>query len=952
MTYKKKLIEVALPLEAINKASAYEKLPGIGPHPRGLHLWWARRPLTACRAVLFASLVDDPSALPEQFPTLEDQEHERERLFKIIEELVLWENTTNEEVLDRARAEIMRSTDNNPPPVLDPFCGGGSIPLEAQRLGLEAHGSDLNPVAVLITKALIEIPPKFAGLKPVGGMGESGIGNRGSGDGSRDAGYAASNLPITDNRSPTPAFPGASGLAADIRHYGQWMRDEAEKRIGHLYPKVELPQEQGGGKATVIAWLWARTVQCPNPACGAQMPLVRSFELSKKKGKRAWVEPIIDHSAATYEFEVETGSGNAPDGTVNRKGGRCIVCDTAVPFPHIRSEGRAGRMSERLMAVVAEGPSGRAYVGPTDEHLKIAKSAKPEWQPTNPLPDNPRDFKTPNYGMKTFGDLFTPRQLVALTTFSDLVGEARERVLADAIAAGLLDDGIRLADGGRGAPAYADAVATYLAFVVDRCADFNNSLARWVQSNEKVMNLFARQAIPMIWDFAEANTLRNVVGGWQTCLEYIASCVERLSPRKTDVGYARQGDATALKQPAPTLVSTDPPYYDNIGYADLSDFFYIWLHRSLGGIHPDVLGTLVTPKQDEMIASPYRHEGGKKSAETFFEDGLAATFEQIRSVQPAGFPMTVFYAFKQAETEVRGADANSNVASTGWETMLDGLIGAEFQIRGTWPMRSEQSERLIAAGTNALASSVVLACRPRPEDAPVSISTDFVRELRRELPSALRTLQHGNIAPVDLAQAAIGPGMAIFSKYRQVIEPDGSPMRVRRALELINQVLDETLAEQENEFDRDTRWAIAWFEQYSMNEGPYGQAELLSQAKNSSIGGLEQAGIVESGRGKVRLLRRDELADDWNPTTDSRLPIWEATQRLIQALDTDGEDGAAHLLSQLSGSTGEVARDLAYRLYTICERKDWAQEALSYNALVTAWPDVTRQAADYRQARF
>lgn len=920
---KKKLIEVSLPLEAINKESAREKSIRHG-HPSTLHLWWSRKPLSTCRAVLFASLVDDPSAHPERFPTEEAQEAERRRLFGIIEELVKWENSNNETVLAKAREEIRRSCNGSPPPVLDPFCGGGSIPLEAQRLGLVAYASDLNPVAVLITKALIEIPPKFAGQSPV--------------------------HPDAKRLDLGSTWRGAQGLAEDIRYYGAWMRDEAEKRIGYLYPKVRLSKDQGGGEATVIAWLWARTVTCPNPACGAQMPLVRSFALSTKKGKQAWVEPIVDPAAKTVRFEVRTGQGRPQEGTVNRRGARCIVCDSPVPFDHIRAEGKAGRMGARLMAIVAEGQRGRIYLPPNEEHARAAASAEPTWRPDTDLPEQALGFRVQLYGMTKHADLFTPRQLVALTTFSDLIPEARDRVLRDAIAAGLPDDGVRLADGGSGAQAYADAVAVYLGFALSKQADLGNSLCSWEPIAQCPRHLFARQAIPMVWDYAEGNPLGNSSGAWLVFLDGIARAFKNsfdwVEPAAR--GVAKQADASLLETSASPLISTDPPYYDNIGYADLSDFFYVWLRRSLRDVFPDLFSTLLVPKAQELVATPYRFDGSKKKAKRFFEQGLRKAFENMKRVQAPGYPLTLYYAFKQAESEEADEnhkEAGQVTASTGWETMLEGLLGAGFLIDGTWPMRSELSNRLLAIGTNALASSIVLVCRPRPEDAPLGTRKEFVARLKREMPEALKKLQHGNIAPVDLAQAAIGPGMAVFSSYAKVLEPDGNPMTVRTALGLINQVLDEVLHEQESEYDQDTRWAVAWFEEFGTSPGEFGRAEILSKAKDTSVKGLEEAGILEAKGGKVRLLTRDELPADWDPTRDKRLTVWEVTQYLIRTLDRQGEQGAAELLRRVGLGYGEIARDLAYRLYTICERKKWAQEALAYNSLVVAWPELVRLAS-------
>ncbi len=953
---RKKLIEVALPLEEINSAGVYEKKPGIGPHPRGIHLWWARRPLTVARAVIFAQMVDDPASWPELFPTEEAQRKERERLFGIVRELVEWKNTNNEKVLEAARGEIRKSwrrtaaewreqlerrrSELSPeefdrlynlfdpeklPAFHDPFVGGGAIPLEAQRLGLEAYASDLNPVAVLINKAMIEIPPKFAGRPPVNPEARK------------------------DDALFDKDWSGAKGLAEDVRYYGKWMRDEAEKRIGHLYPKVKVTPEMAakrpdlkpyeGQELTVIAWLWARTVKSPNPAFAhVDVPLVSSFVLSSKKGKEAWVEPMIegDH----YRFEVRVGRPpeEAKKGTTagKRHAFRCLLSGVPIDYNYIRAEGKAGRMGARLMAIVAEGSRGRVYLSPIEGHEEIANKAAPAWRPETPLPDNPRDFKTPNYGMKTFGDLFTPRQLVALTTFSDLVLEARKKVIEDARKAGWEDDGRGLDDGGTGATAYGDAVAVYLAFVVDRTADFNNSLTGWRKGNEKIMYLFSRQAIPMVWDFGEANILESVVGGFITNLEYQTKCLLKLAPYV--YGEAKQLDATTQECSMNKVVSTDPPYYDNIGYADLSDFFYVWLRRSLKPIYPGLFATLAVPKAEELVATPYRH-GSREAAEQFFLEGMKKALRNLAEQAHPAFPVTIYYAFKQSETK------EGSTTSTGWETFLEAVIQAGFSIGGTWPVRTEQSSRMIGSGTNALASSVVLVCRRRSPNAPEATRQELVRALRSELPAALRKLQEGNIAPVDLAQAAIGPGMAVYSRYSRVLSASGERVSVHDALALINQVLDEVLAEQEGEYDAETRWAVAWFEQHGFGEGDFGTAETLSKAKNIDLERLERDGLLQAARGKVRLLRPEEYPEEvaHDPTG------WETLHRLVYRLETQGETGAGELLALLGGRA-EAARDLAYRLYQIAERKGWARDALGYNALVQGWLGVVEEARKRKAA--
>lgn len=901
---KRKLIEVALPLEAINKESAREKSIRHG-HPSTLHLWWARRPLAAARAVLFAQLVDDPSSNPEEFPTEELQRKERDRLHKLIERLVVWENIRDEKLLAEAHAEILKSTGGNPPPILDPFAGGGTIPLEAQRLGLEAHASDLNPVAVLINKALIEIPPKFRDLPPVfPGLAESEI----------------------------RSWKGAEGLAADVRAYGAWMRDEAEKRIGHLYPKAALPD---GSKATVIAWIWARTVTCPNPACRIAMPLVRSWWLGKKKGKEAYVVPSVVDGKVSFSIghDPKTAPTTETDGTVGRTGATCIGCGSAVELKYIRAEGRAGRMGSQLMTTVAEGKRTRIYLKPTPEHEAAAQVPRPDDVPRGELPNNPRDFKTPNYGMTTFADLFTPRQLTALTTLGDLVTEAREHVLADACAAGM-PEGDRLEPGGTGAAAYADAVATYLGLGVSRLADIANALCRWENTKEQIRNLFARQAIPMIWDFPDTTPFGKAAGSYTVSLN---SIVKSIQVAGNTIGEARQ--ASADDRPLDgLLISTDPPYYDNIGYSDLSDFFYVWLRRSLRAIHPELLSTMLVPKSEELVANPYRH-GGREGAHRFFEDGFREVFRRARESALPDYPITVYYAFKQSETTDAGE------ASSGWETLLEGMIRSGWAVTATWPLRSELSNRMLSQGTNALASSIVLALRPRPEEAPQTDRRAFIEALKAELPSALRELQQGAIAPVDLPQAAIGPGMAVFSRYLAVLEPDGSKMSVRSALARINEILDQVLNEQEGDFDSTSRFAIAWYRQHGYDTGTFGDANNLANARNTSVDAMDRDGILISRAGKVQLIKPSDLASDYDVLADLHTSNWEVLHHLIKKLEGDGITPAGEFLRTAltrpdAAIDADLVKELAHLLFRIAESNGWTKDALSFNSLVTSWPEI------------
>ncbi|MCY4103457.1 MAG: DUF1156 domain-containing protein [bacterium] len=1078
MGYKPKLIEVALPLAAINAEAAREKSIRHG-HPSTLHLWWARRPLAAARAVIWASLVDDPSG--DESLTAVEQEVARARLFGILEQLVKWENSNNPDVLAKARAEIDRCFPDGPPAILDPFAGGGAIPLEAQRLGLRALAGDLNPVATLINKAMIEVPPRFAGRPPVhpdlqGTLGgyrpsegseESVAGPVGGPSAGAPGGIAP---PAGPTRPPTARSPSAGssggawvraqGLAADVEAYGQWMRDEAQRRIGHFYPDAAGPN---GEKLTPIAWIWARTVESPDPAWSGHVPLVASWVLANKPNKpKVWIEPVIDRETQTISYEIREGAepthelgddaqhglagsdeireGGEPthERTVVRGNGRCIATGAAIPGDYIKSEGRAGRMGHQLMAVVAEGEAGREYCAPTDADSRTDPGVKAQWQPQASLPDRGLGFRVQPYGLDEWWKLFSPRQLVALTTFSDLLGEVREQVVADALACGFADRpvgndsggtgaalgdrsggphvgpddrhppdryppdrhsgggrnpesagasavsfspdptdrhvvgpadrhppdrhsgggrnpesagasavssspdraagpsggaagaGRRLREGGSGAAAYADAVVTYLAFAVDRLADRNSTICTWDSGYVKIRNTFSRQAIPMTWDFAECNPFSDSTGNWMGAVEWIRKALEHLPASVS--GEVSQRDARArVGESRGAVVSTDPPYYDNVGYADLSDFFYVWLRRNVAGVWPDECATLKTPKAEEIIADPDRHVG-QTGAEVHFESGMAAFMAAVAQHQPAGAPATVYYAYKATETK------QGEVRTTGWETFLQAVLDAGLQVNATWPMRTELANRMRGLGSNALASSVVLACRPRDASAPLATRREFSGALRAELPEAVRVLQSGNVSPVDLAQSAIGPGMRVFSRYAKVLEADGSAMRVPAALALVNEVLGEILHGAEAELDAPSRFALAWFGSFGWNPASSGDADNLARAKGTSLGGIAESGIGEARAGEFRLFERSELAPDWTPAGDARLTVWEATQYLVAALGrSEGE--ASALLRQLGGY-GDRARQLAYLLYAKSDEQGWAAEAAAYNTLIAAWPTL------------
>ncbi len=895
----KKLIEVALPLEKINEESAREKSIRHG-HPSTLHLWWARRPLAAARAVIWSSLVDDPSSHPEEFPTEDEQNKERERLFRILEDLVVWENSNNKTVLDAAKAEIMKSTGGNPPPLLDPFAGGGAIPLEAQRLGLEAHAHDLNPVAVMINKAMIEIPPRFADMPPVN--------------------------PRDSAQQNVGAWPGTKGLAADVRYYGEWMRDEAFRRIGHLYPKVKVPDDLGGGEATVFTWIWARTAKCSNPACNCEIPLVGSYELSIKKGNEAWAKPIVD--SKTIFFEIQ--HGKCPEEYKSFKMGRsalfkCPACGDVTTDAYIKSQGKKGNIHAQLMAVVAEGERGRLYISPDKKQSEIARVTKPEDAPVGEIPNNPRWFSPPAFGIKQYSDLFSNRQLLMLTTFENIISDLPNIVEEDALKNGITNkDDLK---------EYGQAICVYLAFVIDKMLDYHSTLTSWHMTRESIANALRRQALPMVWDYTEVNPFCNSAGSFNNMLNRVVDNISNFSLGK--VGIVNQAIAQEDCSIRNVMISTDPPYYDNIGYADLSDYFYIWLRQSLKKSYPNLFTTMLVPKSEELVATPYHFDGNAKKAKEFFENGMSDTCKQLYKYSNDIYPVTIYYAYKQSGT----ADTDSGKkASSGWETMLTSIIESGFSITGTWPMRTELITAL-KGSINALASSIVLVCRKRPENASSVTRRNFINELKRELKPALQKLQSSNIAPVDLAQSAIGPGMAVFSKYKSVLEADGTEMTIRTALQIINQELDLYFNEQDTALDKESRFCVDLYTQFAFNDVKFGDADTLARAKNTSVDALKNAGVVFAEKGVVRLLGRDEI----NETKNENI-LWLLTQQMTREFENGGIQKCAEFIRTASDSACEQAKALAYRLFTIADRKGWNAEAYAYNNLVTSWAAIKEAA--------
>lgn len=905
----KKLIEVALPLEAINAASAREKSIRHG-HPSTLHLWWARRPLAAARAVIWASLVDDPSSHPELYPTEEQQTSERGRLFKILEELVVWENSNDARVLNAAKEEIRRSMGGELPPLLDPFAGGGAIPLEAQRLGLEPFAQDLNPVAVAINKAMIEIPPTFSGRQPVN--------------------------PESRRLFGLGSWEGSSGLAADVEYYSKKLRDEAMREVGSSYPKVRIGTNIEDGEATVIAWIWARTVKCPNPACGHVTHLVRSFDVSKKRGKEAHVVPVIEEGKIHYL--IEKGKSTLP-GTVNHRGATCMHCGSAISFDYCRSEAKAGRMGDELMATIAEGDRGRLFIAPDSQQKEAAiVEVDPDLLDTE-LPRQALGFRVQAYGMTRHRDLFTKRQLKTLSVLSDLVPKVQKMAINDSLASGLDDtDSRSLSEHGSGARAYGEAIGVYLAFLVDQVANHSSSLCSWNAPNTQMRNTFARQALSMTWDYAECNCFSNSTGSFSNLAERMVKGIRSL-PSDGHIGTARQFDAQSDCGLREIIVSTDPPYYDNIGYSDLSDFFYVWMRRSLRGTYPKLFSSMLVPKAEELIATPFRFENGMDGAKEFFEEGMFQTFKTVHQYSRDDVPVTIYYAFKQSEAET--INNVESTASTGWETMLSAIIKAGFTISGTWPLNTEKIGRTRDVGSNALASSIVLVCRKRPVDALMATRREFVNTLKRELKPALDKLQTSNIAPVDMAQSAIGPGIGAYSRFSKVLEADGSEMTVRAALQIINQELDLYFSDQDSDLDRESRFCVDLYTQSAFNEMKFGEADVLARAKNTSIEGIASKGALYASKGIVRLLGRDEI----NMGRSDPNFRWLFTQQLAHAMETGGVEACANMLKGIYDMRAENAKALAYRLFTIADKKGWNAEAFAYNSLVVAWQEIQSRAA-------
>ncbi|MDR7037965.1 putative DNA methylase [Methylobacterium sp. BE186] len=950
----KKLIEVALPLTAINEEAARRKRKAPAGYPTTLHKWWAQRPVAAARAIIFAQLVNDPSWKWElEHPGEIPPNHlkaswakSRKRLFSILKDVILWENTQDRSVFERAQIEIQKSwretcnlnrehplasTLFDPerlPGLHDPFSGAGSIPMEAQRLGLDVYASDLNPIAVLITKAAIEIPGNFSALPPV----------------CADAGVGSDRLFAVEN------WIGASGIAEDVRRYGARIGEIAKSKMGELFPSVhvdaqlatERPDLQPlvGKSLPVVAWIWSRTVRSPNPAFRhAQVPLASTFVLSNKPGKEAFIVPEVAGDEISFHIRRGKPPVDAARGTKlpgKGAGFKCLLSGSPISGEHIKSEGQAGRLGVVLTAIVAEGPRGRVFLPPNDTHVQVANTAAPQWEPNLEVSGSTQYLGTKVYGLTKFSQLFTKRQMLVLNTLTESVLSEQLIIQNDAIRAGMADDGISLAQGGSGARAYAEAVTLYLTLALGRALHYGSAICTWLPKDSAIARTFTKQAIQMSWDFVEGNIFEKSSSGWAKCCDVVAKAIEFLpSGGSTSVVMRNAGVVENIDQHS--FISTDPPYYDNVPYADLSDFFYVWLRPALKNIYPELFATLTTPKAEELVAFAHRH-GSKDNAEKFFLEGMTRAMELLVARAHPGAPVSIYYAFKQSETKDTGTK------STGWETFLEAVMRAGLAITGTWPVQTEGDNRSRGLDSNALASSIVLVCRPRPREAMTISRRAFMRELNQVLPEALDEMTRGSgddrspVAPVDLSQAIIGPGMAVFSKYAAVLEADGSPMKVQSALRLINRFLAE------DDFDADTQFCLHWFEQHGWKEGRFGDADTLARAKGTAVESVKHAGVVYSAGGVVRLLKWAEYDPGWDPRTDVRLPIWEALHQLIRVFRTDGEGGAGAVLATIA-SKAEGVSQLAYRLYTLCERSGWAEDARAYNELITSWSAIEAAAS-------
>lgn len=749
---RKKLIESVMPVSVINRESEREKVARTGL-PSSVHIWWSRRPMAAARCTLFASLIDDPSEHPELFPT--EQEQERQRLLKMAEELSLVENASNTELLKAAKAEILRCAEGTLPTVFDPFTGSGAIPIEAHRLGLSAEATDLNAVASMITTLVSDVPTRFHNTIPV--------------------------HPQTEMRLNIP-LPGAQGYAEDVRYYGEQLQEEATKRIGYMYPKIRKPND--GQELDVSAWIWARTIKCPNPNCGCSIPLSSSYDLAKKKGSEAWVEPVAENGRITFRMHREPNTMAKEKPKVAQTAVfKCPACGEITPDAYVKECGTKHQITSQLIAIVADDGRKRLYLEPTSEQEFAAKVVPPKDIPHGALPIFPQRFSPPSFGLADYADLFTDRQLVFITTMMKLAREAQNDVEKQSIEKGMSNDGITFANGGQGALAYAQAVRIALVLTISKLLDRCSNLCSWSSSSGgSLRNVFSRAAMPMIWDYAEGNPFADAGGSYANALSRTCEAIAAL-PAEGE-GRTTVADCTMPNNVRNAILSTELPFYDKASYADLSDFFYIWLRYGLGDLYPEYFQTEVTPKKEELTAFAYRWNGDRQQANAFYAEGMNLAFKNLYESVSDEYPSTVAYQYK-------GNDAKDSALPSEWEAFVAAVCNAGFMITASWPLARKYEVTIEHAEERSIPITVVV--RKRPSDAKQTTRRFFVAAVKRELPTIVEDL-NDKVTQMDLRASVIGQALNIFSRYSKVLDADGTVMKPQMASRIIEQELDTIIA--------------------------------------------------------------------------------------------------------------------------------------------------------------
>lgn len=892
---KRKLIEVALPLDEINAACKADKDRKTGTI-RNLHKWFAPMPLPAWRALLFAAMIDDP-----------EDDTLRADLLGVIKQLVAnGADLPDDAALADAKARLRAQFPDGMPTVFDPFCGGGSTLIEAQRLGAPTRGSDLNPVPALITRTVTQILPKIWDGQP---LHPAAVGDR--------ARLARNERQLTFPAAEQSRAPlrGYAGIVQDVNHYAAQIQDRVLRRLSKNY------RSQDG--ENVVAWLWARTARCPNPSCGIDTVLTTSWWLAKRKNELAWLEPIVRDGRVDITVESGRAHGQAQDSPKIGDGVfECLACKATLDGRYLRSQGKDGRLGLRMTAVVADVAGRRRYRAPTQQDLDAAAVTDLDSSfAAVPINSGGQGIRVGLYGVSTWDEIFSPRQRIWLTALADEVARVPSVVTADG-----------------GAQEWAVAAATLLGLAVGRVAQYESTQVRWFIDSRsgagQALPAFGRHDVPMQWDFVEPAP-SSVAGSFTGAVRSITAGLSQAS--RGDGVVVRQ-DARVARLAEPGLVATDPPYFDAIGYADHSDYFYIWHRRALKDVHPDLYGTAAAPKGGELTAIPVHHGNSKDAAREYFIEGFTEAFNNLQQSLRPDLPMLVVYASKEQKA--------TKQEETRWSSILTAMIAADLEITGAWPIHGTGTNRMVGIGTNAVATYVVMTCRPR-ESTAMSISlTDFTRALRRELGPAVRDLQASSILPVDLAQAAMGPGMRIYSRYRAVLDQAGSRVPVEHAMRLINSALAEVLDEQEGELDPASRFAIRWWETYGWEPGTFGEADKAARPLGIGVDDVVRSQVATSRANKVQLRGSGAMDPRWTPTNDIQPTAWEAVHHLAHKLiDRGGELEAAELMASL-GNLHDPAMALVYRLHDIAAKKSRAADQERYNALINSWSELVKLSKD------